>query len=76
MSITLENGHTKSRRTGKAEGMYALISMNFHFSLHLVPSQIVGINAETVTHITSTDFPGHWPGEDHSWDLEHFKKVY
>lgn len=38
--------------------------------------RIVGINAETVTHVTSTDFPGHWPGEDHSWNLEHFKKNF
>jgi hypothetical protein len=30
MSITLKNGDTKSRRAGKAEGMYVPISMNFH----------------------------------------------
>lgn len=23
----------------------------------------------------STDFPGHWPGENHEWDLEYFKQV-
>ena len=22
--------------------------------------------------MTSTDYPGHWPGEDHAWDIEHF----
>ncbi|KAF2200197.1 RBP11-like subunits of RNA polymerase [Delitschia confertaspora ATCC 74209] len=33
----------------------------------------LGINQETVTHVTSTDFPGHWPGEDHSWDLDYFR---
>jgi DNA-directed RNA polymerases I and III subunit RPAC1 len=36
--------------------------------------KIVNINAETVTNITSTDFPGHHPGEDHAWSLEKFKK--
>ncbi|KAI9679967.1 MAG: DNA-directed RNA polymerase core subunit rpc40 [Caeruleum heppii] len=34
--------------------------------------RIVGVNAETVTNVTSTDFPGHYPGEDHSWSLEKF----
>lgn len=34
----------------------------------------MGINAETVTNITSTDFPGHHAGEDHSWSLPKFKK--
>ncbi|KAG9236019.1 RNA polymerase Rpb3/RpoA insert domain-containing protein [Amylocarpus encephaloides] len=38
--------------------------------------KIVGINAEIVTDVTSTDFPGHWPGEDHSWDIEKFKKNF
>ncbi|KAL1952581.1 hypothetical protein VTO42DRAFT_4718 [Malbranchea cinnamomea] len=36
--------------------------------------KIVGINAETVTNITSTDFPGHWPGERHEWSLERFRE--
>ncbi|KAI4181514.1 MAG: hypothetical protein LQ346_006762 [Caloplaca aetnensis] len=35
--------------------------------------KIVGVNAETVTNVTSTDFPGHYPGEDHEWDVEEFK---
>jgi hypothetical protein len=26
-------------------------------------NQIVGINAETVTDVTSTDYSGHYPGE-------------
>ncbi|MCJ1482394.1 DNA-directed RNA polymerases I and III subunit RPAC1 [Schaereria dolodes] len=34
--------------------------------------KIVGVNAETVTNVTSTDFPGHYPGEDHTWDLKKF----
>ncbi|EXJ88297.1 DNA-directed RNA polymerase I and III subunit RPAC1 [Capronia coronata CBS 617.96] len=48
---------------------------------HIQPSQdgldkrkIVGINAETVTNITSTDFPGHHAGEDDSWSLSKFKQ--
>ncbi|KAK5658839.1 hypothetical protein OQA88_1651 [Cercophora sp. LCS_1] len=46
----------------------------------VVPSQeevgrrkIVGINAETVTDVTSTDFPNNYPGEDHAWNLEKFR---
>lgn len=38
--------------------------------------QLVGINAETVTNIPSTDFPGHWPGESHEWSLEKFKRDF
>ncbi|KAL8670767.1 MAG: hypothetical protein Q9168_004709 [Polycauliona sp. 1 TL-2023] len=38
--------------------------------------KIVGVNAETVTNVTSTDIPGHYPGEDHAWDLEHFKNTF
>ncbi|KAJ9648503.1 DNA-directed RNA polymerase core subunit rpc40 [Coniosporium tulheliwenetii] len=34
--------------------------------------RIVGINAETVTAVTSTDFPHHYPYEDHSWNLSKF----
>ncbi|KAL8920946.1 MAG: hypothetical protein Q9208_005972 [Pyrenodesmia sp. 3 TL-2023] len=36
-------------------------------------AKIVGVNAETVTNVTSTDFPGHYPGEDHEWDVEQFR---
>ncbi|KAF2636201.1 DNA-directed RNA polymerases I and III subunit RPAC1 [Massarina eburnea CBS 473.64] len=31
---------------------------------------------ETVSDQASTDFPGHWPGENHEWNLEHFKKTF
>lgn len=37
--------------------------------------KIIGINAETVTNVTSTDYPGHYPGEDNSWNLEELKKT-
>ena len=36
--------------------------------------RINNVNAETVTDVSATDFPGHWgPGQDDSWDLERFK---
>ncbi|TFK33811.1 DNA-directed RNA polymerase [Crucibulum laeve] len=38
------------------------------------PRRVVGIEAERVAHVSSTDFPGHYPDEDHSWDLKKFKK--
>lgn len=40
----------------------------------LTSIQLVGVNEETVTNVASTDFPGHYPGEDQSWDLEKFKQ--
>ncbi|KAJ7168367.1 DNA-directed RNA polymerase [Mycena crocata] len=36
--------------------------------------RLVGIKAERVTDVSSRDFPGHYPGEDHSWNLEKFRK--
>ena len=39
-------------------------------------TKIVGVNAETVTNVTSTDFPGHYPGENHEWSLEKFSQVH
>lgn len=38
--------------------------------------RIVGVNLETVTHVTSTDFPGHYPGEDHAWSIQKFKNSF
>lgn len=40
-----------------------------------VRQQRLTINAETVGNAQSNDFPGHWPGEDHSWDLDYFRDV-
>ncbi|KAH8088985.1 insert subdomain of RNA polymerase alpha subunit [Cristinia sonorae] len=34
----------------------------------------VGIHKERVSNVSSTDYPGHYPGEDHSWNLQKFKK--
>jgi DNA-directed RNA polymerase I and III subunit RPAC1 len=38
--------------------------------------KMVGINAETVTDVASTDFPGHWPGEDMSWSKSKFEESF
>lgn len=35
---------------------------------------MVGINKETVTDVTSTDFPGHVPNEDAEFELEGFRQ--
>lgn len=45
-----------------------------HF-LAILTCQIININAETITDIPSTDFPGHWPGESHEWSIEKFQNV-
>ncbi|KIY44185.1 hypothetical protein FISHEDRAFT_51756 [Fistulina hepatica ATCC 64428] len=38
------------------------------------PRRLVGITAERITNVSSTDYPGVYPGEDHSWDIAKFKK--
>ncbi|KAJ7184397.1 DNA-directed RNA polymerase [Mycena filopes] len=38
------------------------------------PRRLVGIQAERVTDVSSRDFPGHYPGEDHSWSLDKFRE--
>ncbi|KAL6304967.1 insert subdomain of RNA polymerase alpha subunit [Sparassis latifolia] len=37
------------------------------------PRRHVGIHAERVSDVSSTEYPGHYPDEDHSWDLEKFR---
>lgn len=39
------------------------------------PRRHVGIHAEHISDVSSRDFPGNYPGEDNSWDLELFRKV-
>ncbi|KAF8608846.1 hypothetical protein BDV93DRAFT_433677 [Ceratobasidium sp. AG-I] len=39
------------------------------------PRRHVQIHAERVSHVASTDFPGVYPGEDHSWDFDNFAKT-
>ncbi|KAK0392792.1 hypothetical protein NLU13_2287 [Sarocladium strictum] len=36
----------------------------------------VGINLETVTNVTSVDYPGHFPGEDAAYSLEKFQEGF
>lgn len=38
--------------------------------------RLVGVNLETVTNVTSKDYPGHYPGEDHSWSITKFKQTF
>jgi hypothetical protein len=38
-------------------------------------AQTVNINLETVTNTTDTNFPMHFIGEDHAWDVDDFAKV-
>ncbi|KIM67692.1 hypothetical protein SCLCIDRAFT_1209797 [Scleroderma citrinum Foug A] len=38
------------------------------------PRKHVGVHPERVSHVSSTDYPGHYPEEDDSWDLAKFKK--
>ena len=39
------------------------------------PRRHVGIHAEHISDVSSRDFPGHYPGEDNSWNLDHFREV-
>ncbi|KAH8110387.1 DNA-directed RNA polymerase [Phellopilus nigrolimitatus] len=36
--------------------------------------RLVGVHAERVSDVSSADFPGHYPDEDHSWSLDRFKE--
>ncbi|KAK4157863.1 DNA-directed RNA polymerase [Chaetomidium leptoderma] len=38
--------------------------------------KIVGIRDETITDVSCSDFPGHYPGEDHSWDIDAFRRGF
>jgi DNA-directed RNA polymerase I and III subunit RPAC1 len=37
---------------------------------------IVGVNKNTVTDVSSTDFPGHFFKEDHAWDKDRFNQTF
>ncbi|KAG7088813.1 hypothetical protein E1B28_012773 [Marasmius oreades] len=41
-------------------------------STDINPRRLVGITAERATNVSNAEFPGHYPGEDHSWDLQKF----
>ncbi|KAF2013322.1 DNA-directed RNA polymeras-like proteines I and III subunit RPAC1 [Aaosphaeria arxii CBS 175.79] len=34
------------------------------------------VGPETVSNQASTDFPGHWPGENHAWNIDHFRETF
>jgi hypothetical protein len=67
-------------------GTAAVLSL-FNFKLYLSrifsvmqsdiynPRRHVGIHAEHISDVSSRDFPGHYPGEDNSWNLDLFRKV-
>ncbi|KAF8073513.1 DNA-directed RNA polymerase [Lyophyllum atratum] len=38
------------------------------------PRRLVGVHAERITDVSSTDYPGHYPDEDHSWNLAKFQE--
>jgi len=39
------------------------------------PRRHVGVHAEHISDVSSRDFPGHYPGEDNSWNLDLFRQV-
>ncbi|KAF2835534.1 DNA-directed RNA polymerases I and III subunit RPAC1 [Patellaria atrata CBS 101060] len=47
-----------------------------HSAQKLQDRKIIGINAETVTNIASSEFPNQNAGESHHWDIENFKKNF
>ena len=53
----------------------SLSALSIHAMEDINPRRLVRVHPERVTDVSSTDFPGHYPGEDHSWDHELFEKV-
>ena len=39
------------------------------------PKRHVGVHPERVSHVSSTDYPGHDPTQDHTWNLAKFQQV-
>lgn len=66
---------------GWTVGNHTTFFISLHNLTFKMPSQtfdkrrLVGIQPERVTNVSNTEYPGHYPDEDHSWNLEHFKKV-
>ena len=58
---TASQEEIQKRRVGYEKLFLQLFSAN-------LPPQTVGINLETVTDVSSRDYPGNYPGEDHAWD--------
>ena len=65
----------ESQFAGQADSKMASSSSSHLPASVFNPRRHVGVHAERVSDVASTDFPGHYPGEDHSWSLEEFKKV-
>ncbi|KAH8725291.1 DNA-directed RNA polymerase [Phaeosphaeriaceae sp. PMI808] len=42
----------------------------------LVKRKKLNVGIETVSNQASTDLPGHWPGENHEWDLDYFTQNF
>ena len=40
------------------------------------PKRHVGVHPERVSHVSSTDYPGHHPAQDNAWNLAKFQQVY
>jgi hypothetical protein len=40
------------------------------------PRRHIRVEQERVRDVSSVDYPGHFPGEDHSWNLATFEKVH
>ncbi len=69
-----------SKPTNLQRAARAISKMASSSSSHLPasvfnPRRHVGVHAERVSDVASTEFPGHYPGEDHSWSLAKFKEV-
>ncbi|OSX61381.1 hypothetical protein POSPLADRAFT_1057137 [Postia placenta MAD-698-R-SB12] len=39
------------------------------------PRRHVNVQPERVSDVSNTEYPGHYPDEDHSWDLQKFKQT-
>jgi len=39
------------------------------------PKRHVGVHPERVSHVSSSDFPGHHSAQDNAWDLAKFQQV-
>lgn len=59
---------TMAKANGAAASSWAPLTDD-----QLQQRRMVGINAETVTHTSASDIPGHYgPGQDDSWNLDRF----
>ena len=45
------------------------------FTTTFDPDRHVGVHPERVSHVSSTDYPGHHPAQDNAWNLAKFERV-